>query len=141
MKNLSQKFYDNSIRLDKIIWLASNLDRHSSDVQDAFEHDYEGIEKALGVKAGSLEDAAEDWEGFGSKLAREGKVGFLVQAATPIPDYFDNGTTNLSWGWFQSKWFYTEALDENFLNKLIDWRAGVMESEKKKMKSKKKVAA
>ena len=91
----------------------------------------EELEEAAEERGTRLDDHLSD---FMSRLYQAGKRGFLFEAATPTPQMFgaDGGVTTYGFGWYQKKWFYTEALDEAFVQRLFDWKESFYEECRKK---------
>lgn len=131
--SLADMFFDESIRIETLIWLAACGHDQPSDALKEFlesqEPDY--ISGVCGVTYD--EDTAPDE--YTAKLARAHKMGFLVQAATPIPVKFhdDGGISSHGFGYCQTAWFYTEAVDEAFAQRLLDWKASVIAKTKEKL--------
>lgn len=136
-------FFDNSIRIDQLIWLAANLDQPCEALCSFLEwyedDDDDEIAKIFGEPKGSL---SSDPEYFGSAIARKKLTGFLVQAGTPTPVRFhpDGGFTNYGFGNYHWKWFYTPALDQAFLTRLTVWQKAYHASVRKSLQKKAKKA-
>ncbi len=131
-RDLSGFFFDESIRLETIIWLAAcGHDSPVSALNDFLDdEDAETIKEVLGEP---YEDISESKEEYLTELARKNKMGFLVNAQTPVPQAFhkDGGFTSYGFGIAECKWFYTEALDEAFAARLLDWKEDVIARAKK----------
>lgn len=54
------------------------------------------------------------FEAVGKYLVESGKLGFLVEFETPIPQEFNGETYSVSWLWTTKKWFYGETMEETF---------------------------
>lgn len=128
MKNLDSLFYDESIRVGQIIWLAANFDQPCEALTDFFEsEDLAVIAKTLGVAADTIKmhlGGEADFSGLMSHLAGERITGFLVRAETPIPQVFhdDGAVDTFGFGRCTRKWFYTETIDAAFGVKLVAWK-------------------
>lgn len=130
-RSLGELFFDESIRLDKIIWIAASSDGHDDFEEFIEQHDRKERKEVFGV---SLSDDPEEAL---SQLARANKQGFLVQAATPIPVAFhENGCTTHGFGWCQLCWFYTDTLDDAFADRLLEWKESVHAKARKKLAAK-----
>lgn len=132
-------FFDNNIRIDQLIWLAANLDQPSGplvDFLDSFEGEDGKLSELFGLPEGSLSSVAES---FCTALARKKLTGFLVEAGTPTPVRFhpNGGFTSYGFGAYHSKWFYTPALDQAFLDRLTAWKKAYHEYEREALKKKK----
>ncbi len=112
-QSAAESFWDNSVRIDHIIWLAAN----SSDTQNALknflEYEAEAVEKLLGRRP---PEAGKDFDEYLTDLHNDGKSGYLVEAVTPI---LQKGGI-YTWGYTTSKWFYFEVLDEAAVMKAME---------------------
>lgn len=87
---------------------------------DFLESEFDEIEACLGTMPGELQavmDTFDMTEEFRAWALQNGKLGFLVQVATP-------GGSLLSWGWYKTAWFYGETWEEA-LEKGLAWAQGV----------------
>lgn len=110
-------FFDASVRVGCVIWLAAN-----TKCFDDFEVIEELIEDASdgGRKLDDtlsflteLPEWARDEDGFVEWLLNGEKLGFLVRLDTPIPTIFhDDGRsyTTAGFGYFHSHWIYVDDL-------------------------------
>jgi hypothetical protein len=146
VQDLSERFFDENIRIDEIIW----LDANSSSQCDAFDDFIEGEDAET---IASLFDTTpqkinaiiklggDTSEEFACWLARNRKSGFLVKAATPIPHDIRKGSHSFSWGYVQCGWFHTHAFDVAFFERLNAWKMKIIVRESKKEAAEKKKAA
>jgi hypothetical protein len=143
-REIAETCFDENIRVEKIIWLAAQADQYPRDVQEFFEDaSAEEQSELLDIKI-SKELADTLWHGdddnigeIFSRLGCKGRLGFLVKAATPIPFDFreGGGYSHCGFGRYRTKWFYTDALDPDFIKKLVAWKEEVVERERKKAES------
>lgn len=117
-----QAFFDGDVRVDKIIWLAGIQANHNDDFEELLEN--EGAEKIgeiVGLDFNGYDDADE--ETIICELCNRGIEGFFVLCVTPVKEIINaNGTQRCSWGWCVGKWFYTECLDQHFVDaNVIPW--------------------
>lgn len=126
-----EELWDNSIRVEAVIWLAAQGDG-SEQCEDFFEdRGREELENIFGLKF-PFDPADVALEEVLSFLCRRKKTGFLVNAATPIPSRFSkDGGYSHSWGHYQTEWFYTEAFDENFAVRLLEWHDNLIAEKRK----------
>jgi hypothetical protein len=117
MKELSDKFNDEAARIDNILFIAGMLGDGFS-MQDALrefleDEDVEVLESCFGplpdhVKA-SIEDVdaltIADW------LIETGKLGFLVNIATPAMEPTGEGSSSFSWAFYVSQWVYGDTIE------------------------------
>ena len=77
-----------------------------------------------------------------SRLYLARKRGFLVKIGTPVPHSFseDGGANTGGFGHVQWHWFYTEALDEEFITRALEWQETFYATERRKLEAKKKPA-
>lgn len=143
MKTILEKLWDETARIDRIILIAGAIaagDVHSSDLNDFFDdEDDETIEEALGplpeyvdlnVRGFERADNILEW------LRDSGKLGFLIQFATPVMTPTSATSRSFSWGYYNTKWIYADTLDEA-IDAGLKWVAGRRAAEDKKAKLKK----
>lgn len=147
---IAQLCFDYSIRLGKIIWLAGQSDTPNDDLKELLnEEEFSTIAKLFDLPVEKVkrnlaldddDDSERSSEEFLSYLAREKKFGFLVQGETPIPTHFYEGDRyhSAGFGYFTSKWFYTEALDEALIVRLCKWQEHVVADARKEAAKKPK---
>lgn len=114
---ITQSLWDNSIRIDHIIWLAGSgngdINRH---LTEFLEDDEDEVERLLGRRPSS--PGCGDLSEYLTELHNDGKTGYLVEAATPIMQ--EGGF--YTWGSVRTKWFYFEEWDETAVAKAMsDW--------------------
>lgn len=143
-KEIASTFFDHSIRTEQVIALAFQADQYPDNLKEWWEENrpeddgdetvtlqqYAVLNKLFSDGAGrkvdfndTLTDA--DVEDFMQELYRENLLGFLVEVSTPIPTRFhvgDDGYESSGFGYCTLKWFYTEALDGAFAERLIKWQ-------------------
>lgn len=119
MKDLCDRFYNETARIENMILLAGVLsDDAVPDVASELfrEASIDEIERIIGL------DPLPDWvkqgmdegdEGIVHQwLSNAGKYGFLVQMATPVMRPSKSGSRSFSWGYYSTQWVYGETLDE-----------------------------
>ena len=130
LRSIPSTLFDESIRIEKIIWLAANLDQPNRDLAEFLEEEEPAdFERLLGFvpKDQSDRDRSDTLE----ELSRRERTGFLVEAATPIPQgpiRGENSFMHLGFGCYTTRWFYTEALDEGFVADLLQWKRDYIEA-------------
>ncbi len=142
--NIRETAFDETIRTEAIIWLACQTDQIADDLREFFNESFDSIEQltdVIGVELRSyeteqFEDGSLDDDNIGEiliRMARKGRAGFLVQAATPFPHNFDKESTSYStygFGQYTTKWFYTDTLDEAFMARLVEWKEAFIEKQR-----------
>lgn len=114
--------FDENVRAETILHLGTMCqdDSFPQCAEDAFNDFYEEVWKALGRKKIPDDFDAEehaDW------LRRNGKQGFLIQFATPIPtEIHGSGYTHDGWGYYMSQWVYDDSFD-GACAKGVEWAA------------------
>jgi hypothetical protein len=153
-KEIASTFFDHSIRTEQIIALAFQADQYPDNLKELWEEElqpqdegcetvtlqqYAALNKLFSEGAGrevdfndTLTDA--DVDEFMQELYRENLLGFLVQASTPVPTAFHKGDGHSThgFGWCTHKWFYTEALDGAFAERLVKWQTDYIEEKRAK---------
>lgn len=131
--DFAEAFFSNTISIDRIIWLASLDERRTCPLRDALELGFEDIFAALGISVPEIDedDVQHTAEILIERVSRTDKQGFLVQACTPVPMYADSNT--YSWGHYTMRWFYTEALDWAFIQRVIEWKNAFWAKEQERL--------
>lgn len=113
---LAEDLFDSSVRIDKIIWLASQqADSPSEDFTEFLEYQDDDAERLLGKLP--PQDISE-FEEYIADLSNRQRLGYLVNAESPIRS--ESGL--FSWGYYRSEWFYFETWDEAEVSKaLVAW--------------------
>jgi|GEM_PF-3871328 len=104
-QDITSLLWDSNIRIDNLIWLAANSSDICSELEEFLEFDSEEAKRLLGVEP---PESTRDFEEYLSDRYNEGKVGYLVKAATPSKGEHNTYT----WGRCNLKWFYFETWDE-----------------------------
>lgn len=120
-RKIADEFFDENIRIEKIIWLAGNMDEPSDDLCEFLEFaEKDELAALFGIK---ITKEMQDRSELLSALARACKCGFLVEVATPVPrDFHGDSGFSFSWGHLTTHWIYTEALDADFASICIAWK-------------------
>jgi len=116
MKEMYEIFSEETIRVEKMFLLATALTSYTmpSDLQDFFSDEgFEVIEGCFGPIDGWAREAMDsnDREGTVEWLIETGKLGFLIEAATPIMKW-NGSSASYSWGYYTSRWVYGDTLRE-----------------------------
>jgi hypothetical protein len=130
---VSQQLFDAAIRIEKTIWILGCSAMANDELCEAIEDDEE-VAALLGIPEDVVAGCTDDREEMAAYLYRQKKHGFLVQAVTPIPDYIDRKSYRASWGCMRQAWFYTDALDADFVQRLVEWREDIHRDAKAKLK-------
>lgn len=118
MKATLEKLWDETVRMERVIFLAGALaagDSMPDDLEKFFnDEDTETIEKCLGQIPEwlDLEAIRQRTEGIFEWLSSEEKLGFLVKFATPVMKVYAENSRSFSWGYYKIKWIYAETIDE-----------------------------
>lgn len=134
MKMLTSEFFwDNSIRLDTVIWLSAEMANQSSSLKDFLsDNSVEEIGKIINIP--DLEQSDLNPDNFMALTFNKGLVGFLINASTPVPREFFKTGWSYSWGRCYTQWFYTKSLDARFGSQLKAWRREIIKEAKSKAK-------
>ncbi len=117
--------FDATARVDRVIYLAGALaamDVFPDNLKDFFDEEIEIIEKALGPLPewfDLAESASEQAEFIFEWLRDAGKLGFLVQFATPVMTPHGS-SRSFSWGYYSTRWVYAGTMDEA-IAKGLEW--------------------
>lgn len=143
MKAILEKLWDETARVERVIFLAGALgagDSFPDDLEEFFEdEDEKDIEKCLGkipdyvdFESGryQLADTVFEW------LRDAGKLGYLVQFATPVMTPTDAYSRTYSWGHYSTTWVYGESIEEA-IDLGMKWVKDRRRAEDRKAKAKK----
>lgn len=133
MHAFSSILFEESIRVDKIIWLGANTETQCDDLEELLEEKDTAVIAALFDLPNQVaEDYADkyDCEGLMVKLVHARRLGFLVKAATPIPMTFHASGHSYTWGLYTTKWFYVESIDQAFIDALVKWKEDFIAAER-----------
>jgi hypothetical protein len=128
--------WDENLRTNQIIWLAGEVQGNGDKLQDIAEEG-DVLPDTLGDAFQKFFDEADsDLEEFIGFCVRQKKLGFLVEVATPVPEYHrGGGSFGYSWGFTYTKWFYTERLDLAFFERVNrEWKQVIHEEAKREVK-------
>lgn len=120
-KEISKQLVDATARLETIIHLGA-MATDTCSLPNALEElieesTFKEIEELFGMPAGEALDCHLDHreemlrEAIVEHLHVYGRLGFLVQIATPVMKRQAQGRS-FSWGYFQTKWVYAETLED-----------------------------
>ena len=111
-KNIIESLWDNSIRIDSIIWLSANSSDITDELKEFLEYEEDKATQLLGSKP---KNEGDNFEEYLSELCRAGKNGYLVQAMTPVraPEGW------YSWSACTSEWFYFEEWNEQAVTEAL----------------------
>lgn len=141
--------FEHNLRTEQIIWLACQSDQYAEDLHDFFNGEIakiEHLEEIIGVKLIEQEREAfddcnlsdDDISSILARMARKGRLGFLVKVATPCPNSFsDSGYSHSGFGYYTTQWFYTDVLDAEFMDKLAKWQEEYIAEQRKQALAKK----
>lgn len=121
-----EKLADTLTRLDvafeHLIWLPGVTCHACDTLRELLWDDPESVYKALDLPCPEVDEnfiADEVLDTFLDQIRDHRKTGFLVQVATPI----QSGPRPPSWGYYTTRWLYTERLDDTFIPALEAWVA------------------
>ncbi|MBK1613358.1 hypothetical protein CKO44_07725 [Rubrivivax gelatinosus] len=123
MKSIFEKLNSVEARVEQVIWLAAMLGpidaRVAEPLDKLLSEDIEQVqavfpdlppavaeelEWSLGQEA---DDAFREW------AVEAGRLGFLIQIATPVLTWLDDGhPESFSWSCYRTGWVYGDTLDE-----------------------------
>ena len=142
MKALLTKLYDETVRIERTILIAGAIgsgDAFPEVLNDFFDdNDDKTIRRCLGaipeyvdLEARGYErtDAIFEW------LRDSGKLGFLVQFATPVMTPTGKNSRSYSWGYYNTTWIYAETI-EDAVDKGLKWVTNRRRGEDRKAKAK-----
>src|SRR5690606_32801229 len=102
--------------------------------EEAFIDDWDGICAALGLDPDACDP--EEPADIATLLHEGGKLGFLVQFATPAPRFRPCGDIDHhGWGMYSLTWIYAETLGEAF-DKAFAWRQGYLAEQRARHEAK-----
>lgn len=135
-----ERFENNECRIEKILYLAGMVcDCGTSsaidDFVDAMCDDVKSMERIFGKTTDALDSILDDndTQAFADWLFEQGKLGVIVQFATPVMEIGKSHT----WGYYTTSWLYGETLEEAIENG-FKWVESQRENESKKAAKKAK---
>ena len=141
--NIRDTLFNESIRTEQIIWLSGQTDQIADDLRRFFNESSdttEAVSEVLGIEltpteAENFEDGElsdDDIVDILNRMDDVGRAGFLVSAGTPVPQSFgeDGSYSTSGFGFYTTKWFYTDSFDEAFMNRLVEWKEAFVEHRK-----------
>lgn len=133
MEKLKNQMIEENVRCEKIFHLGIMTAQESlpDDLREAFDSDWGQMDKALKLR-NKVDICADEWQKV-EALEVEQKNGFLIQFATPCPDFLDRDSYSFSWGFYTCKWFYGETMEE-VTQKGIKWARGYINKKRKEFK-------
>lgn len=146
MKQLMEKLREETVRIQRIILLGgATTDGAFSDDLNEFldDEDEKTIEACLGKIPDYVDIEAHGYarnDSISEWLYDAGKLGFLVQFATPVMEPTGENSRSFSWGHYSIKWIYAETLDAA-IDSGLKWVKGCRRTEDRKAKAKKSGAA
>jgi hypothetical protein len=75
-----------------------------------------------GFPSGLLEEGAADLSQAAEWFLSYGRLGYLVNVATPVMRPVADGVRSYSWRRYRTRWLYGETM-ENVVQKALDWAA------------------
>jgi hypothetical protein len=142
VKDYSQTFFDESIRVDSIVWLDANHDQPCEALEEFIrDTDVKVLNEILGTSLVFNEDEMDEDEFSGRVLdaiTRRRISGFLVLASTPVvTEFHESGHSSNGFGYYQSEWFLTKEFNQEFVDKLVAWKQSLHKKWRIKQKKEK----
>ncbi|MFA5548629.1 MAG: hypothetical protein WDA10_08840 [Porticoccaceae bacterium] len=134
-KALSRRCYDEALRTEVLLHLGTMCQDAAfpSVAEEAFIDDWDGICAALGLDPDACDP--EEPADIATLLHEEGKLGFLVQFATPVPRFRPCGDIDHhGWGMYSLTWIYAETLGEAF-DKAFAWRRQYIQAQRERQQA------
>lgn len=125
-------FADNSIRIDKLIWIEGNACSVSEQLSDIIDYDLDKLAKAVNLKESILQGDAED---VVLELINHGKTGFLLEVHIPAPEYTSETMYSSSWSGTFLKLFYTAELGQDLFDQILAWKKTIHDKAKEKFRN------
>lgn len=137
-EKISRKMYDENLRIEKIVYLAGQLGESiAEDAKDLLEDSsVEDLNDIFGTLPQYMIEAIEDGhdEEIASWLIDEGKLGYVVQFASPIRERFGGSKFfSMSWGYYRTKWIYGETIEET-IRTGMNWAKSMSDKDMEKKK-------
>lgn len=130
INKIIESMYEDNIRAEVIIHVPTMLahDSFPDAAREAFmEDDPDTVWEAIGIEPPyDLDDEGLIFE----HLMDEGKTGFLIRFATPVPTDIEADHHSLSWGFYSMHWIYSETYQEA-CEKALEWREQFIERKRK----------
>lgn len=125
-REITEALFEASVRFDHVIYLAGALSQGDSlppGLSDfLIEEDGTTIGEALpGLPQSFLTEDDDTCREFVAEwLIDNGRLGFMVQAATPVMTRMSPTSRHFSWGYYSTQWLYGDTMEE-VVSKAVDW--------------------
>jgi hypothetical protein len=126
-RDILDDVFENSIRVDKIIWIGGALSSVPDDLEEFIENDEDEAKRLLGVDPEEFDGCLEDYI---QEVVMKGNDGFLIYAATPVPSFVgpDSSVVQMSWGYTTMKWHFIpkdQFTIKKMVTVLVQWRSEI----------------
>lgn len=133
MQEIATRFICEDIAVHKIIWLAGSVMDTNDDLKELCWDDPDKLIQLLGIedprigvdKHGTDTTDEMDSESFLTATARAGKLGFLIEVATPVRR--PNGL--FTWSYYHTEWMYVERFDAEAVDAILAWAKRMAEKD------------
>lgn len=133
MQEIAARFVNENIAVHKIIWLAGSVLDTNDDLKELCWDDPDKLIQLLEIedpRAITTEDGTEttdemDSESFLTATAQAGKLGFLIEVATPVRR--PNGL--FTWSYYHTEWMYVEQFDAKAVDAISAWAKRMAEKD------------
>lgn len=114
MKAILEKLDNASARMERVILLAGAIASAAPLPDDLREFLGYEDEKTISAVLGDVPEAVDldDEDGVVEWLANAGKLGYMVQFATPVMEARSNGMTSGNWGHYATQWVYGDTMEQ-----------------------------
>ena len=151
-QSIGSQLFDADLRIGNIVWLAGlpRADCLSHAAEDLMSNlsnaKYSEMRRLFGMPKEVFDEINDepDEEEFVYKMYEYlisdlRKEGFLVEVHCPVPQIFhEYGYTSYGFGHYTTECFYTEALDQAFIDTVLAWKDRYIASERRKWAAKNK---
>jgi hypothetical protein len=142
MSDISEKLFDETVRVEAIIWIPGAVADPES-TPDAFREGFfediiDGNTDELMRSLPGLKRALKDSEFAEVIDVAEALLfvpGFLVKLATPIREFYADGGSSFSWGCCRTGWIYVEK-EVDLEPSVINWARAEVGRQKAKAAAK-----
>jgi hypothetical protein len=116
MRELAERFFEHSARIDQVILLAALADSPDSDAFENFINLSDGgdLVRLFGMSNAQEQELleSEDTDGLWDWCEEHSKLGYLVKFATPAMRPMKSGGFVGSWGSYYTHWVYADTMDQ-----------------------------
>ena len=114
---LAERFENETARIEELFLLAGMVgsDNMPNQLSEFLADEVDDLGEIMGCKMPDYVIKgieAEEWDSFSEFIYSHNKIGYMLKMATPIMQATSANSYRYSWGYYSTKWFYGDTLEE-----------------------------